>query len=334
MADPLTSIVDRGVRGGVFFLYGEDQHRKEEAARTLVDAHLDPATRDFNYDILHGPEVDLETLASFIATPPMMSEWRVVLVRDAEAFAASPKTRSLILETAAAPPADLLLVLVARIPSGSKAKFYRDLIRETTAVEFKAMAEDDVPGWLMSQAEERLGKSIAPAAARALAAALGTDLGILSKELDKLVEVAGDQPEITLETVERAGTSLPRQDRWQWFDLVGEKRLGEAIQGLDILLAQGESGVGLTIGMATHLLRLGIVVEDGPAALEQVLPPHQKWLAGRFQAQAKRWSPEELRDAVLGLRRVDRLLKSSPLPDRHHLEEWLLTMITRGQVAA
>ena len=51
-------------RGGVFYLHGDDLFRKEEAVRALVAAHLDPATGDFNYDLVRGSEVDVETLAS------------------------------------------------------------------------------------------------------------------------------------------------------------------------------------------------------------------------------------------------------------------------------
>mgnify|MGYP000197446105 FL=1 len=61
------------VRGGVFYLYGEDAFRKEEVVSALIDAHLDSATRDFNLDQLRGTETDVETLASVLATPPMMA---------------------------------------------------------------------------------------------------------------------------------------------------------------------------------------------------------------------------------------------------------------------
>ena len=44
----------------------------------------------------------------------------------------------------------------------------------------------------------------------------------------------------------------------------------------EYLLNQGESGVGLTVGLSTHLLRIGVAVESGPRALEDVLPPHQR----------------------------------------------------------
>ena len=72
--------------------------------RALMETHLDPATRDFNYDLLRGSEVDPETLASVLATPPMMAEWRVVVLRETERLAGSSKARDILLETAASPP--------------------------------------------------------------------------------------------------------------------------------------------------------------------------------------------------------------------------------------
>lgn len=334
MTDPLRKILDKGPRGGVFFLHGEDEYRKGEVLRELIEAHLDPATRDFNLDVVTGSEVSVEDLARIVATPPMMADWRVVVVRGAEAFAGSPKARELVLRLAESPPAGLALILAARIPERSKAKFYGDLRKTAQTVEFKALTPNDVPGWLMEQAELRFAVPMDVEAARALAQAIGTDLGILSQEMEKLAGVAGEEGRITLEHVRAAGTILPRQDRWQWFDLVGDRRFEEAATGLHILLAQGETGVALTIGLATHMLRLGLTVEQGPDALERVLPPRQRWLSRPIAKQARGWTSGTIRDAVLGLQRVDRLLKASSLSDEHHLEEWLLTLMTSGDAAA
>ena len=41
-------------RGGVFYLHGEDYFRKDLALRALVEAHLAPATKDFNFDPIRG----------------------------------------------------------------------------------------------------------------------------------------------------------------------------------------------------------------------------------------------------------------------------------------
>lgn len=320
--------------GRVYFLHGDDEFRKDQAVRELVTRHLDPATADFNYDLLRGSEVSLETLASTLGTPPMMAECRVVVVREAEALASHPGARKALVEAARNPPPRMALILVASIPSGSKARFYADLQKAARSTEFRALSPDDLPGWLMERSREHHGIEMRESAARALASAVGADLGILAQELRKLADLVGDSGPISVEHVERAGTRLPTQDRWAWFDLVGERRFPDALKGLRVLLGQGESAVGLAIGLGTHLLRLGIVADGGVRALEQALPPHQRWLARRLGAQGRRWSVEEIDAAIAGLRRTDQLLKASTFSGEHLLEEWLFGLATRESEAA
>ena len=74
MTSPLRKVLDKGSRGGVFFLHGDDEYRKQEAFQELVEVHVDSETRDFNVDILRAAEVNVEDLARILATPPMMAE--------------------------------------------------------------------------------------------------------------------------------------------------------------------------------------------------------------------------------------------------------------------
>lgn len=335
MRSPAQQALESGGRGGAFYLHGEDEFRKEEAARELVAAHLDPATRDFNFDRLRGSELDIDHLASVLATPPMMAEWRVVLLQETEALASSSRFRDLLVETSTGTPPGLVLIMLCSKPSGSRARFYKDLAASARSFEFAAVGPNDVPGWLMTRAREVHGSEMEEGAARALGAAVGTDLGVLAQELEKLVAFVEEGAPITRDAVAAAGTHLPEQDRWQWFELVGARRFDEALGSLQTLLAQGESGVGLVIGLATHLLRVGVVGDGGLKALEQSLPSHQKWLARKLgsslRAQARAWGHRELESALLDLLRVDRLLKSSGLSDEALLEEWLLTRMAAAR---
>ena len=319
--------------GGVFFFHGEETFLREEAVRRVVDAHLDPASRDFNLDQLRAGDVTGETLASVIATPPMMAEWRVVVLRDAQAL--PNKAREALVETSAAPPSGLALVVTADIPAGSRAKFYRDLRKHALSVEFSALAEGDAPGWLMEEAEA-MQRRLEPDAARLLVAALGTSLGTLRAELEKLVAYVGDRPAITAEDVRAATKAVPRQDWWGWFDLVGERRLAEARHALPALLESGESAVRVVAGIGTHLLRVAIGAAGGKRALEAELPRYQRWLAGKLAGQARRWSQADVEAALAEALRTDRLLKSASLTDAQALEELLLRLqsINEGRVAA
>ncbi|CAN5747643.1 hypothetical protein BH23GEM11_BH23GEM11_09520 [soil metagenome] len=310
--------------GGVFYLYGDDEFRKEEAVRALVEAHLDPGTADFNHDRLRGSETSHEQIASILGNPPMMAEWRVVVLRETEALAGSPRARDQLLAVAAAPPEGLALILSCSVPSGSSAKFYRELAKIGRSMEFRPVEGSDLPDWLIDRARATHGMQLAEDAARALAQGIGADLGLLESELRKLSGMVDPGGTVTLVEVEAAGTMIPRQDRWAWFDLVAERKTAPALRGLRILLDHGESGVGLVIGLATHFLRLGLVRSGGTSALERSLPPRQGWLARKYGTQARGWSEMELRHAIEGLLRVDRLLKSSGFSDAHLLEAWLM----------
>lgn len=319
-------------RGGVFFLFGEEDHLKELAAREVIAAHLDPSTRDFNLDEVRGTDVTPETLASLIQTPPMMAEYRVVVVWDTQALAISSTSRKVLEEVVAAPPPGLALVLVADLGT-SKAKVWGKVKKGATAVEFPRLTEADLPGWLMAWGE-REGVTVEPAAARAMVVAVGTGLAVLVRELEKLRDYVGDRATVTRADVEAVVGAVPRQDRWEWIDTVAERRFDEARAGLPVLLESGDTGVGLVIGLANQLLRLGICISGGRRALESALPPHQRWLARRVEGQARRWSADAVRGALDDLRRADRLLKSAPLSDTQIMEELLLRLQHQQKAAA
>ncbi|MGH7483042.1 MAG: DNA polymerase III subunit delta [Longimicrobiales bacterium] len=331
--DQLQAAIEQGRLGGVFFLFGDEGFLKEEAVRRIVDAHIDPATRDFNLDQLRGGEVTPEQLASIAQTPPMMAEWRVIIVRDGQALAGSATLRAAVesLLTRAVP--GLALILLAELPPRSKARFYETLKRSARAAEFSPLALADLPGWLMAYARTR-GVALEPDAARALPAAVGTDLGVLVSELEKLRDYVGERASIVTADVEAAVGPIARENRWDWFDRVGDLDFRDARASLPVLLESTESGVGLVIGLGTHLLRLAIAVAGGERALADALPPPQKWLVRRIAGQARGWSAVQLDAALDDLLRADRLLKSASLDDRQVLEETLLRMEARARRAA
>src|SRR5690606_23804480 len=330
--DQLLKDLAAGDRGGVYFLFGDEELLKEETAARIVEAHLDPATRDFNLDQLRGGELDVETFASILQTPPMMADWRVVVVRDAQALAASPRTRAVVEDVLERPVPGLALVLVAQLPARTRAQFYERLKKQAKAVEFARLAPGDVPGWLMARAQAA-GVELEPAAARALAAAVGAEAGILVRELAKLQDFVGERGRITATDVEAAVGGVPRQNRGEWVDLVGEARFREARAALPVLLDAGESGVGLVIGLGTQLLRLGIAAAGGEDALARELPPNQRWLAGRIARQAKRWNVDAIEAGLEDLLRADRLLKSASVEDERVLDELLIRMEARSLAA-
>ena len=63
----------------VYYFFGDDDFLKEARTRELIAAAVDPATRDFNLELLRGGELSAEGIDSLLATPPMLAERRETL---------------------------------------------------------------------------------------------------------------------------------------------------------------------------------------------------------------------------------------------------------------
>jgi DNA polymerase-3 subunit delta len=167
-----------------YYFYGAEDYLKDEMMRLVIEAAVDPATRDFNLELLRAGELDGETLGSLLGTPPMMADRRVVVVRDVGAL--RKDARRVLEQYLERPAQDVVLVLVA----ASGAKEDRALMERTAAVEFELLSGARVPKWITYYASHDLGCEITPEAVTLLQSAVGTELAQLKIELDKLASFA------------------------------------------------------------------------------------------------------------------------------------------------
>jgi DNA polymerase-3 subunit delta len=169
------------------YLLSGDEFRKEDALRHLIAAAVDPATRDFNLDQRRGADLDAESLASLLAMPPMMAERRVIVIRDVTAL--KKDARASLEKYLRSPAADVLVALTA--PADTKDD--KVLGKLTEPVNCAPPTGGQLPKWIVTRAETQLGTSISPEAVTLLQDAVGTDLGQLAIELDKLASYCGDR---------------------------------------------------------------------------------------------------------------------------------------------
>jgi DNA polymerase-3 subunit delta len=289
-----------------------------------VDAALDPATRDFNFDRFRGDDVNPEELAASLAMPPMMAERRVVWLQDVQKL--TPTARKVVLDATARVPDDLAIVLTGTIPKGSKAAFYRDLKKGCETLEWNSPREAELPGWILTRGRDRWKLKLSPSAANALAAAVGADISRLDAELEKLAGI--DAPEITEDLVHELIPRTRRIDRWTWLDVVTDRDYPRALRELDDLLTS-ESGVGLVAGLVEQHLLVGLAVEGGVGRVKQTLSEtgrgYLAWKANIYGKQARAWRVPEIDRTIGHLHRADRLLKSG-CKDGPVLSELLLTL--------
>jgi DNA polymerase III subunit delta len=234
----------------VYYLYGEDDFLKEQAVRQLVEAAVDPATRDFNFEVRRGSELDAETLGSLLGTPPMMAERRVLVVRDVGAL--RKDTRALLDRYIKSPASDAVVILVT--PAGAKVD--RPLSTKATALEFEPLTGDRIPKWITYHAESELGTPITPEAVALLQSAVGTDLSQLAVELDKLASFTSGVP--IDEAAVAAIVGVRRGETVGAFlDAVGARNTVAALELLPGVMAQPKASA-VTIVMALTAQTLAV----------------------------------------------------------------------------
>jgi DNA polymerase-3 subunit delta len=224
----------------VYFLFGDDDYQKEDAVRLLVDAAVDPATRDFNLEVRRAAGVDGEALEALLGTPPMLAERRVVVLRDPAALKKDGRQR--LERYLARLAADTVLVLVA--PAGAKADRAFQQAAGAGAFEFAPLSEDRVARWIAHQVSATSGASITPEAAQLLQSAVGNDLQQLAAELDKLASYAAGGGE---------GGSARAIDEDAVTAVVGVRR-GETVG--DLLDAVARRDVRTAAALVPHVLDL------------------------------------------------------------------------------
>ena len=324
-----------------YHFHGADDHRKDEALRQLLGAAVDAATRDFNLDVRHGPELTAESLGSLLATPPMMATRRVVVVRDPDGL--KRDARALLDTWLSAPSPDVLLVLVS--PAGAKGdKTFPDLLEP---VEFALLESDRAMDWIAHQARA-LGGEILPEAAVLLLAAVGNETAALAAELDKLVSYANgapiDEAAVTAAVGVRRGETM-----FDLMDAVAAKDAPRALGLVEHVLAQPKtSAVFVVLNMAKQVLGMAwgrAKVDAGMAAgrlsgeyaqlfKEYGGPIGRSWGAATsvWAAHTMHWSPTEYDRALEALLAADVALKSTTVTrDAQVVATLILTLCAGGQ---
>ena len=81
----------------VYLLCGEESFLIEGTLKQMLDHLLSPETRDFNLTFLDGTDITIREILSQVDLYPVMSKWRVVVVRDAPFFKTQQRTTPITL---------------------------------------------------------------------------------------------------------------------------------------------------------------------------------------------------------------------------------------------
>lgn len=249
--------VKKGLVPPVCFLYGEEQFLVERAVHMLLERAIDPALKDFNFNVFFGNESKGVDIIDSAQTLPMFSERRAVLVKRAEQLKADALEFMLpyILNPS---PGTCLLLTGTKIDQ--RKKFFLEFKKHGILVEYKRYFDNKLPGFIQSEAVAQ-GKPIEAAAAELLSALIGNNLSELSSQIEKLIVYAGSKQRITVDDVRTMASSSKAFSAFELAKFLGMRDLANALRCLDALFLNGEEAPMMIGALTRHFRQLWRVRE-------------------------------------------------------------------------
>lgn len=176
----------KDVEGGkfekIYFLHGEEPLFMDMITNAIVKHALEEHERDFNQTIIYGKEADALSLISAARGYPMMSERRLVVLKEAQDFRGIEDLLPYFEE----PNDQTVLVINYKYKKyDSRKKSMKAAAKSGLVFKSEKVKEYRLPDWIKTHVISQ-GYSISPKASMLLAEFLGNDLSRIVNEIDKL----------------------------------------------------------------------------------------------------------------------------------------------------
>lgn len=184
----------------IYFLMGEEPYYIDKISQYIEANVLTEDEKGFNQMVLYGRDTSIEEIVSNAKRFPMMAERQVILVREAQDLS---RTIEKLADYANNPQPTTVLVVNYKYKKIDKRKaLYKAIKKSGYVFESKKLYDNQVPEWIQRVLAGQ-NYSILPKASHMLVEFLGTDLGKISNELDKLKIVLPKGNQITPEHIEQ-----------------------------------------------------------------------------------------------------------------------------------
>lgn len=165
-----------------YFLHGSEPYYIDKLTDLIEESVLPEAERSFNQIILYGQDAEGRTVADYARQFPMMSEKRVVIVKEAQ----SMKGLSDMASYFDSPNPSTILVLAYKHKKlDGRLAISKKIKASAVMMESKTLYDNQVEGWIANLLKEK-GISFQSGVTGLLAEHIGNDLARIDTEVDKL----------------------------------------------------------------------------------------------------------------------------------------------------
>ena len=184
----------------VYYLMGEETYYIDKISEYIAQTVLTDEEKEFNLTVMYGADTEVATIINTAKRYPMMSEYQVVIVKEAQSVKKMEEL-SFYLQK---PLQSTILVLCHKHGTiDRRKKLAAEIEKVGVLFESKKIKDAQLPGFIASYLK-RKSVDIEPKASEMMAEFVGTDLSRMAGELEKLViTLPQDTRRVTPEHIEK-----------------------------------------------------------------------------------------------------------------------------------
>jgi DNA polymerase III subunit delta len=201
----------------VYFLSGEEVFYIDQISDFIENNALEEGDREFNQTVVYGKDTDLATIIALAKQFPMMSDYQVVIVKEAQNIKELNKksgeeegnenknstnaTPQLLAYLQSPQPSTILVFCFRNKTIDKRGALGKAIQKHTVYFESAKLYDNQLPDWISNYVKDS-GYNIGPKAAFLLAEYLGNDLSKITNEVLKLIISLPKGTEITVELIQ------------------------------------------------------------------------------------------------------------------------------------
>lgn len=304
----------------IYLLYGTEAFLINETKQLLLNHILDVEEKDFNFSAYDLEETPIDVALEDAETFPFLGEKKVVFLHN-PVFLTAEKTKEKVvhdlikLEAYLKEPAPYTVMVISAPYEklDERKKITKELKRNAELVEAKKLNEHELKNWIKDRAAGN-GIEIEAAAIDQLLALVGTNMFMITTEVDKLALYAAEHNRIDVDLVEKLVARSLEQNIFTLIEKVVQRRLDEALRIYYDLLKQNEEPIKI-LALLAGQFRLIYQVKElsrrgyGQQQIAGYLKTHP-FRVKLASGQANKFTDEELAQLMELLAEADYQMKT------------------------
>ncbi|KQR71421.1 DNA polymerase III subunit delta [Pedobacter sp. Leaf176] len=302
----------------VYLLHGEESYYIDQVTDYIEDKLLSDAEKGFNQTVLYGKDTDMATVLGAAKRYPMMSDYQVVIVKEAQDLKwakeeGSSKEAEFVLSYFEKPLPSTILVLAFKYANFDKRKkIYKAISKSGLIFQSDSVRDYKLVPWIEDFVKEK-GYKIDQQASALMAEYLGTDLSKIANEIEKLMLNVSREVTINTDLVQK---NIGISKEYNVFELqkaLAVRNILKCNQIIDYFASNPKANPTVMVlanlgGYFTKLLKYHYVQNKADAASALGVPP---FFIKDYEVAARNYNTGKVFQVIALLREYD--LKSKGL---------------------